>query len=715
VLSQPPEHLPQRIHRLWDLAHNLWWSWHPAARTLFRGLDYALWRASGHNPVAILRQVDPGTLARAAEDPSYLRHYDDVIVRFDEDLGDTTRRTVGNGDLDHERPIAYFSAEFGLHSSVPMYSGGLGVLAGDHCREASDLRLPMVGVGLLYQKGYFHQRIKADGSQVAIAEEFDAHLLPLVRVMPDSDRDWPVEVRVGDRVVRVTAWRIMLGCIPIYLLDTDLAENEPEDRELSAQLYSGDHRMRIRQEVVLGIAGVRLLRSLSINPSVWHMNEGHTAFLSLERIAERMAGGQDFEQAVQEIRRNALFTTHTPVPAGHDRFSRELTEEELGYFIEHTGMDPERVFGLGREPGADHGLFSMAALALRTSEHCNGVSERHGEVARSMWQGMWPDRSVEQVPIGSITNGVHVPTWVSPELRGLLSRNLGPDWLERHHEQTSWDLVADIPAEELWQVHRERKARLALVLRERVRRSWVAGELETVQTVASGLLLDPGTLTLGFARRFAGYKRADLLFHDLDRLKRLLVDPHRPVQVVFAGKAHPRDEHGQGLIKRVHQMAMDPGLAGRIAFIEDYDLHLAHYLTSGVDVWMNTPRPPMEASGTSGQKAALNGVPHFSTPDGWWLEGYDGTNGWNIGDGSYSTSPDASPGSDEQDQADAASIYALLESTIIPLYYERDRHGVPLGWVEVMRQAIRNTGARFSSRRMLLEYVEKYYVPALRA
>ncbi len=632
MLSQPPEHLPERIHRLWDLAHNLWWSWHPAARQLFRGLDYSLWRASSHNPVAILRQVGPGMLAQAAEDPSYLRRYDNVIVRFDEDLNDTTRRTVGNGNLDHERPIAYFCAEFGLHSSVPMYSGGLGVLAGDHCREASDLRLPMVGVGLLYQKGYFDQRIQADGSQVAIAEEFDPDLLPLVRVRPEGGRDWLVELRVGDRIVRVTAWRIMLGCVPIYLLDTDLSENEAEDRELSAQLYSGDDRMRIRQEIVLGIAGVRLLRALHIEPSAWHMNEGHTAFLSLERIAERMAGGVDFEQAVNEIRKNSLFTTHTPVPAGHDRFSRELTEDALGHFMKHAGMDPDRVFELGSEPWADHGLFSMTALALRTSGLCNGVSKRHGEIALSMWQGMWPDREVEDVPIGAITNGVHVPTWLSPEMRELLNRNLGPGWLDRHQEQTTWDLVTDILAEELWEVHRERKLRLALVLRERVRRSWVAGELETVQTVASGLLMDPYTLTLGFARRFAGYKRANLLFHDIDRLKRLLLDPRRPVQIIFAGKAHPKDEHGQGLIKGVYQRALDPELAGRIAFVEDYELHLAHYLVSGVDVWMNTPRPPMEASGTSGQKAALNGVPHLSTPDGWWLEGYAGTNGWNIGE-----------------------------------------------------------------------------------
>ena len=714
MLNRPPEHLPERLHPLWNLAHNLWWSWHPKARHLFRELDIPLWRKTHYNPVAILRQIDPARLEEVAADASFLRQLDDVIMRFENDLNGSRSEWTDRFGITPDRPVAYFCAEFGLHSSVPIYSGGLGVLAGDHCKEASDLRLPFVGVGLLYQKGYFHQRLRANGTQEAVPEVFDPDSLPLHRRLPEGSGEYLAEVRVEDRLVRITAWRIDVGCISIYLLDTDVPENAPEDRELTAQLYSGDERMRIRQEMILGIGGVRVLRALGIAPSFWHLNEGHTAFLSLERLREKMTEGMSLEDGVAEIRRNSLFTTHTPVVAGHDRFSRELSTGALGYFMDRADLTPDDVFALASEPDDPAGMLSMAALALRTTGSCNGVSRRHGEVARRMWHKLWPDSPVEDVPIDHITNGVHVPTWLNREMRRVLDSHLGPGWLDRHHEQTIWNLVADIPGEELWRAHLDQKTALQTMLRERIRRTWVEGELKTIQVVASGLLLDPEVLTIGFARRFATYKRANLIFRDLDRLKRLLLDIDRPVQIVFAGKAHPRDAHGQELIRQVYQLALDPALGGRIAFIEDYDLHLAHFLVSGVDVWMNTPRPPMEASGTSGEKASVNGVPQFSTLDGWWLEAFSEGNGWSIGSdgGSFLEEGTEPVSEEEQDAGDAESIYRTLESEIIPLYYDRNERGVPEGWVEVMKEAIRTTGADFSSRRMLMEYIERYYGPA---
>ncbi len=714
MLTTPPDHLPERLSRLWELAHNLWWSWHASASELFRLIDPLLWRNTDYNPVALLRQVEPERLEDVSGSATFLRRFDDLMARFDENLTGPHRRSPFTGDLSPDNPVAYFCAEFGLHASVPMYSGGLGVLAGDHCREASDLGVPLVGVGLLYQKGYFHQRLRADGSQQAIAETFGPDSLPLCWVNPGNGDEHLAMIRVEDRLVHVGAWRIDLGCVPVYLLDTDVNGNSAEDRELTAQLYSGDDRMRIRQEMILGIGGVRVLRALGIEPSYWHLNEGHTAFLSLERLYEMIEQGLSFSSAVQQLQHNALFTTHTPVAAGHDRFDRELALAALGYFMDHAGMDPDEVFALAAEPGHDGRLFSMAALALRTTGRCNGVSRRHGEVARRMWQGLWPDRDETEVPIEHVTNGVHVPTWLTPPFRRLFNRHLGSGWIGRHHERTLWDLVLDIPAEEVWQAHLERKTRLQIILRERVRSAWMEGDLAAVQVVSAGVLLDPDVLTIGFARRFATYKRANLIFSDIGRLRRLMLDIDRPVQMIFAGKAHPRDEHGQALIRQVYELALDPALAGRIAFAEDYDLHLAHYLVSGVDLWLNNPRPPMEASGTSGQKAALNGVPNLSTLDGWWLEGYHGGNGWPIGSEPTLEEfiEEHSPAAAEQDTADAEALYDILETTIIPLYYDRNERGVPESWVEVMKEAVRTAGADFSARRMLTDYVERYYDPA---
>ncbi|MFC1627669.1 alpha-glucan family phosphorylase [Gemmatimonadota bacterium] len=716
MLNQRPEHIPERLHPLWDLANNLWWSWHPKARKLFRDLDIPLWRATQFNPVAILRQIDAPRLEEVAADASYLRHLDDVIMRFEDDLNGSRNEWTEKFGITSDCPVAYFCAEFGLHSSVPIYSGGLGVLAGDHCKEASDLRLPVIGVGLLYQKGYFHQRLRANGTQEAVPEAFDPECLPLHQLLPKGNGEYLTEVRIEDRLVQVTAWRVDIGRTRLFLLDTDLPDNAPEDQELTAQLYSGDEQMRIRQEMILGIGGVRVLRALGITPSFWHLNEGHTAFLSLERLREKVEGGMSFDAGVAEIRHNSLFTTHTPVAAGHDRFSHELSMNALGFFMEHADLAPDDVFRLASEPDDPAGMLSMAALALRTTGSCNGVSRRHGEVARRMWHKLWPEGSVEDVPISHITNGVHVPTWLNREMRRVLDFHLGAGWLDRHQEQTIWNLVADIPDEDIWHAHLAQKTALQTMLRERIRRTWVEGELKTIQVVASGLLLDPEVLTIGFARRFATYKRANLIFRDLDRLKRLLLDVDSPVQIVFAGKAHPRDTHGQELIRHVYQLALDPDLGGRIAFVEDYDLHLAHFLVSGVDVWMNTPRPPMEASGTSGEKASVNGVPQFSTLDGWWLESFNGGNGWAIGSdgGSFKEGNPQSVSEEEQDAGDAESIYQTLESKIIPLYYTLNERGVPEGWVAMMKEAIRTSGAGFSFRRMLMEYIERYYGPGSR-
>ncbi|MFO7768932.1 MAG: alpha-glucan family phosphorylase [bacterium] len=712
MLNRPPEHLPHRLRRLWDLAHNLWWTWHPGARSLFRELDHALWRSVRFNPVALLRRTDPVRLEEAASREAYLDRYMRVLAAFDAEVTSPIETPAARGELVGDRPVAYFCAEFGLHSSIPIYSGGLGVLAGDHCRAASDLGIPMVGIGLLYQRGYFRQRIEADGSQQAVAERFDPESLPLHR-LKGEDRAWLAEMENEGEPARIAVWQIDVGRVPIYLLDTDLPENDPEDRDLTSQLYSGDVARRIRQEMVLGIGGVRVLRALGIRPAVWHMNEGHTAFLTLERVREEMEGGAGFDEATCTTRRNTVFTTHTPVAAGHDRFSRELVEEAMGHWLRDGPMDIHQVAGLGEDPGEWEGV-NMTSLALRMSSRRNGVSVRHGEVARLMWQPQWPGRPAEEVPIGAITNGVHLASWLPGEMRELFDRTLGEDWPSRSIEPATWEAVAGMDEDALWEVHTHRKARLFELVRDRLRRAWVDGHIQTEQVVASGALMDPDVLTLGFARRFASYKRATLLFSDMERLRRRLMDFYRPVQVLFAGKAHPRDHHGQELIREVFRLAIDPRLGGRVAFLEDYDMHLAAHLVSGVDVWLNNPLPPMEASGTSGMKAALNGIPHLSTLDGWWLEGYDGSNGWALGDPmDLSTyDPERAEQRKDRDREDAEALYRILEEEVVPAFYDRDEQGIPRRWTRIMKAAIRTTGRRFGAARMLTDYLEGAYGPA---
>lgn len=690
------EHLPESLRPLRELSSNLWWTWHPAARGLFERLDPTRWRRSGPNPVSLLGHTDTDILHRAASDPVFLERLARVAAAFRAEM-----EAPSAPGIPQDRPVAYFCAEFGLHTSVPIYSGGLGVLAGDHCRQASDRHLPMVGVGLLYQKGYFRQHLGPEGAQYADADSFVPEDLPLTPVVDPAGERTIATLPVDGREIRIGAWRVLVGRVPVYLLDTDLEGNSEPDRHLTSTLYAGDSGLRIRQEAVLGIGGVRVLRALGITPSVWHMNEGHTALQILERCREQMEDGHAFHEALESVQSVTVFTTHTPVAAGHDHFPQNMVEEVLGEWFRRSGLDQAAVFDVAAHPSDARGDLNMTVLAMRGSRRINGVSKRHGEVARRMWQVLWPDLPEDDVPITAITNGVHVPLWRVPEMTAALSAAGGDP--ER------------LTDEALWTVHGLRKRRLLALVRERIRRSWRGGESLAAQIVAAGSLLDPETLTLGFARRFATYKRPTLLFHDFDRLRRLLNDPRRPIQVIFAGKAHPRDEAGQQLVRDVYARAMDPETAGRIAFVEDYDMRLAAHLVSGVDVWLNNPLPPLEASGTSGIKAALNGVPQCSTLDGWWLEAYDGSNGWAIGEPLEMEGFD--PHSHElpagRDASDAASLYDLLEERIIPAYYERDRDGIPGAWTLVMREAIRTALERFGAGRMLDEYINGCYLPAV--
>jgi starch phosphorylase len=699
--------IPDRIGRLADLADNLWWSWHPPARNLFKGVSYPLWKSTHHNPVRMLKSISPQRLEVLARDPSFLSQYDRVVAAFDTDL--VNGHLWFRGEYPELRqPMAYFSAEFGLHGSLPIYSGGLGVLSGDHCKEASDLGLPFVGVGFIYPQGYFRQRIPPDGWQEAVYDTLNFDQVPIHPVFDGGGQRLILEVRLRGTPIYVQVWQLCIGRVNGYLMDANVPQNSPWDRELTARLYGGDQETRIRQEMVLGLGGVRLLRALGVHPSAWHMNEGHSAFLVLERLRELVQGGHSFEQAVDRVRHTTVFTTHTPVPAGHDAFPYHLMDEYFGRYWQEMGISREQFLGMGEHEGR----FNMTVLALRLAGWSNGVSQLHGEVSRRMWQSVWPDRPVDQVPIGAITNGAHVPSWISTTLKDLFAEYLGQDWEKRHDDPALWEDLDDIPDELLWAVHEHMKGKLLAFIDRRTRTRWREGQMEASQVLASGTLLDPEALTIGFARRFATYKRATLIFRDVRRLRRILHAERRPMQIIFAGKAHPADGGGKQFIQEVYQYAQDPEFGGRIAFLEDYDLHMARFLVQGVDVWLNNPRRPNEASGTSGMKAAMNGVPNLSVLDGWWPEAYhpaqDGraANGWAFGEVQYDNW-------DTQDEVDSQALYRLLEEQVVPLYYDRDSAGIPRGWVRVMKEAMRSSISAFSMRRMLKEYVEQMYLPAM--
>ena len=695
-------HIPDRISGLADLAENLWWSWHPAARMLFKMLDRMEWKSSNHNPDKMLKNLPKEVFERFAEDKHYLSHYDLVMSRFRNEMNKSTCDLLDNS-LPGTPTIAYFSAEFGLQHSLPFYAGGLGFLAGDFIKECSDLRVPLTAVGFMYPEGYLHQMIREDGWQENVAEILDRDAAPISRVMDINGKHLIVRIPLIDPPIYVAVWKVTVGHVPLYLMDTDIEINDPWNRLISARLYTGDLEQRLRQEIVLGVGGSEVLEKLGIAHSVLHLNEGHAAFALLERIRDRVLTGISFDEAARQISSTSVFTTHTPVKAGHDIFPFHLMEKYFSAYWPSLKLNHDEFLQLGVHPDEPQAGFNMTAFALRMSGFKNGVSRKHGETARSMWHSLWPEKPEDEIPIDAITNGIHVPTWIEPKMELLFNKYLGNSWLADHDNPLIWELVDEIPDEELWHTHYWLKMKLINALREKGRRRWKKDS--TSSAITSGVFLDPDILTIGFARRFATYKRANLIFHDMDRLKKMLNHPRTPIQIVFSGKAHPDDDPGKSILQKVIQAARDPETGGRIAFVANYNEQYAQYLVHGVDVWLNNPVPPQEASGTSGMKAALNGVPHFSIFDGWWCEGYNGKNGWVFG--KKSTSPDT-------DESDAGAIYHLLEKEIIPLYYNLDDNSLPHGWVKVMKESIKSNAARFSARRMVKDYTEKFYKPAFK-
>ncbi len=698
--------LPRRINRLGELAYNLWWTWNPDAQRLFARTDATLWEKTNHNAIRFLQLVENTRLKNLTNDRYALDHYDRIMRSFDEYMNKNGTWFANHHQQNLNQPTAYFSTEFGLHETMPIYAGGLGVLSGDHLKGASDLGLPFVAIGFLYTQGYFSQHISEDGWQEARYARLKFEELPVLPVVDTNGNPLTVTIELPGRNVDARLWEIRIGRIPLYLLDSDVESNSPSDRELTSRLYISDLDSRISQEVILGIGGVRALRALGYNPDVWHMNEGHSAYMVLERIRELVAAGNSFQSAAENVRSATVFTTHTNVPAGSDEFPQWLVDKYFSNLWPQLGLTRDQFFDLARHSLPWTETFSMPILAMSFSCKRNGVSELHGKVARKMWNFYWPDLKEDEVPITHITNGVHTGTWLARRLSSLYDRYLGNGWKEHVDDPEIWERIENIPDMELWAVRRHLKRKLTIYILERAREQWLTSNVHPVQVIASGALLDPYSLTIGFARRFATYKRANLIMYDLNRLMEIINRPNRPVQIIFAGKAHPADEPGKLIIQDVYRTVKKAESGGRLVFLEDYDMNLARYLVQGVDIWMNTPRRPNEASGTSGQKAAMNGVLNFSVLDGWWREGFNGSNGWVIGDDTDRETNEL------QDAADAESLYDTLEHKIIPLYYtDRSADGLPGDWIAVMKESIRTLTPRFSIQRMLKEYTERMYLP----
>lgn len=686
-------HIPERFSRFPELAYNLWWSWNSQARGLFQQINPIAWQSGKNNAVTILKETSAERFEKLSKNQEILDLYDVVINTFDHYMkAEDTWFSQAHPDL-VGKTIAYFSAEFGIHTSVPIYSGGLGILAGDTCKEASDLGLPFVAVGALYPEGYFKQEIESDGTQKDSYVRIDTDTTAILPVLDEKGNRLLVPVPFGNREILVALWLCRAGRVPVFLMDTNIPENNEWDRDLVARLYGGDNLVRLRQEIILGIGGVKVLEALGLDPDVIHLNEGHAAFAAIELLSRNMNEGKNFEQALDETRKRLVFTTHTPVKAGHDQFPFYLMEEHFFPYWDNLDMSREQFLDLGRQP--ESGMFGMTILALKTSRKANGVSKKHGEVTRKMWHSLYPGLQEEEVPIDHVTNGVHVPTWITGRMNRLLDRYLEPGWIERHDQQEVWEGVRSIPDKELWRLHLGLKNKLFTFMETRAQVYWLKGGSPRKVIALQGLLR-PEVLTIGFARRFATYKRATLIFRDMERLKSIVLDAKKPVQIILSGKAHPADEPGKHMLRHIYELCSSHEFGGQIAFIEDYNKEIAHHLIPGVDVWLNNPVPPLEASGTSGEKASLNGVPNLSVLDGWWCEGFNGKNGWAI--------------SGENDDEAAESIYRALEEEITETYYQTDIEGVPRKWVELMKEAICSTAAQYSARRMLKEYLDKSYL-----
>lgn len=708
--------LPMPLKRLADLAYNYWWSWSSDRIAIFQNINPEEWQRCGHNPVALLEAVSYDRLTQVAEDPQYLKRLQATVAHFDRYMAD--RNTWANRvapQISIEHPAAYFCAEFGIHESLPIYSGGLGILAGDHLKSASDLGVPLVGIGLMYRQGYFRQRLSRSGWQEDYYVDNCFDRLPLERMQNAQGEPIVFDLQVRQRRVQVQVWKAQIGRVSLYLLDTDRPDNDPIDRWLTGHLYGGNQETRIAQEIVLGIGGVRALEALGISPSVYHLNEGHAAFCLLEVARQDMQRtGKSFYDVEKGVRDRSIFTTHTPVPAGHDVFSADLIDSFFASYWPQLKLSREQFLALGaRRLGDPWEPFGMTPLALRLTRAANGVSELHGQVSRKMWTILYPDRSEDNVPIGHITNGVHARTWTAPLLGDLYAQYFGDDWANHVADPQMWAKLEEIPAEALWERHLILKERLVAHTRLKVRNARQNRAEEQWQIQAVDSLLDPRALIIGFARRFSPYKRGDLILRDFDRALKLLGDRDRPVQIIFSGKAHPADEEGKRIIQRVIEWCRHPSIQNRVAFVEDYDIFTAQKLVQGVDVWLNNPRRPLEASGTSGQKVCFNGGLNCSVLDGWWCEGYQadangkGINGWAIGE-------DANTSDQElQDRIDSESLYRLLEEEIIPLYYDQDANGIPQNWVRMMKASIRTNAPLFNTDRMVADYVAKMYAPGV--
>ncbi|MBN1589088.1 MAG: alpha-glucan family phosphorylase [Pirellulales bacterium] len=690
------------------LARNLWWSWQPEVINLFRDLDPIRWRQLDHNPIALLSEFTAERLEMRASELVLFSRINHAFRRLKEYLAETATWGRTHAGVLGSKPVAYFSLEFGVHESVPVYSGGLGVLSGDHIKSASGLGVPLVAVGLFYDQGYFKQQLDVDGYQREEYLDTKVENLPMEPARGADGKPLTIRIETRNGPLLAKVWLMHVGRVNLYLLDCDVKENRPEDRELTSRLYGGDNRTRVRQELVAGVGGIRALHAMGITPGVYHLNEGHSAFATLEAVRQRMIdSGMSFDESLRLVARHTAFTTHTPVPAGHDRFDGGLIEEHLGPLRDGLGISFEQLMGLGRvEPQNEHEPFCMTVLGLKLSRRANAVSSLHGHVSRRMWAHLWPWRVEEEIPIGHITNGVHVQSWLAYQMEQLYDRHFSVGWEKRMGEPEVWQGIHQVDPGELWETHNTLKNLLLAFVRRRVSRQCRRRGESDESVEAARNMLDPNILTIGFARRFATYKRADLILRDMDRLAAMVTDPERPLQIIFAGKSHPADEPGKQLIKRIANLRRDSRFAGRIAFVEDYDINVCRHLIQGVDVWLNTPRRPLEASGTSGQKAVLNGALNLSILDGWWAEAYDGSNGFAIGRGMQNV--DVA----KTDARDAEHLYRNLEEQVIPLYYDRDVDGLPLQWIKRMMNSISSLAWRFSADRMVADYVRTAYLPA---